>query len=1196
MLKAIPKFAVEHPMVMIPIYLAMIGVGIVMYRHLPLELQPYLENPTVGIVITYPGVSAEDMEYYFARPIEKKMGVVGGVTFIRSNSQEGRTEVVIGFEYGSDMNQHKLDVQTLLTNMLNELPFDKDNTTNPWVVHVANDNVPILDLYVTHGEWDDVRLREFLDNVVRERLESVWGVQSIMPYGGKRRLVLVEVDRDRLAAYRLGLMDVKTAIEQQHLSRAAGKLRSRDWDILVRADEILRDPRDLGDIPIGTYRDRVVYLRDVATVKDTYAEVTSSYHFNGRRGILLTLIKQPQVGDREPIQGVLARMDELVREYPGLRYEIAYNRLNFLERIVANAWHEMFLAFVITSIVVLAFLNQIRPTFIVLVTLPAAVSAGFMWWRPFGFTVNTPTLMALTFVIGRLVDDSVIMMEVIDRHLRMGKPPKQAAIEGAQEVSGAMVAIGATAWLAMGPALFLGGSMGTGFRGMTAPMIFANLMSTFFTLTLDPTLRAYLLRPRTKETMTITDYLDRGVEVLMRPAQWLFGKAEWLQLNVLNWALEYRVVVLAVGAASLWAGYKIWPTLGWEGMPLQDTGQAVGEVETWPGTSFEETEQIVSKVEEYLLRNPEVRLVSTQIGMEPGLGSAPNFTYFSGYGVRTVNKAFFKVTLTDTDDRTCQFYHRWADGVAPLRLLVQPCAERSGRTIWTILDTTQAAILANVPGIRSLWFMEMGATPVNTARAPVEAIVKGDDIAVLDQLGKQALEVAGRTPGLVQPFTSWSMTMPQYHLEIDRVRAKELGLAVPQIAMQAFYALQGGFTSEFFKPEEGYRHTRFMIRYRPDQRRTLEDLEQVKLTTPTGTVIPLKEVARVVPRNGVDWVYKEDLQYAITVLAQYREVGLKMATAGLLMGIKTSVPLPKRYTVQPKGMMLDMLNNIYRLYNGIYLAIGILFILLLLQTRSVVSTLAILVDAPLEWMGAIYLLWLRGFNWSPPVVWGMMLATVMVMATGILLVEKITQLEAAGLDRRRAVLVASPIRLRPVLMTTLTTASAFIPPMFAPPTGMDRFRPISTAIVGALVSSTALGLITVPVIYTVLDDIRQFLRWIYAGTPFARRVDGSEMVRRLRTLPSEVLWELRHVDQYRPGVFGFDTGAIPPILEERERARGVEREVREVPRVGAPALAWGGDGDVSADASAGGARAVRQREGGRASESDPRAPEPPPDN
>ncbi|MBI3049064.1 MAG: efflux RND transporter permease subunit [Acidobacteria bacterium] len=1141
MLKNLPKFAVEHPMVMMPIYIVMIGAGIVIYQNLPLQLQPYLENPSVGIVIGYPGVSAEDMEYYFARPIEKKMAVLGDVAFIRSSSQEGRTEVVIGFAYGIPVAEKKNDVQTLLTNMLNELPFDRDNTTNPWVVHVANDNVPILDLNVRHATWDDVRLREFLDNVVRERLEQAPGVQSIMPYGGNRRLILVEVDRDKLAAYQLGLMDVKTSVEQQHLSRAAGKLRTDQYDILVRADQLLR-VEELGDIPVGVYRDRAVYLRDVAQVKDTFAEVTSSYHFNGRRGILLTLIKKPEVGDEEPIQAVLARMDEFAREYPGLTYEVAYNRLNFLERIIGNAWKEMFLAFAIVAVIVLLFLNQIRPTFIVLVTLPAAVSAGFIFWQPFGFTVNTPTLMALTFIIGRLVDDSVIMMEVIDRHLRMGKPPKQAAIEGAQEVTLAMVAIGATSYVALMPALFLGGSMGTGFQGMTAPMIFAAVMSTFFALTLNPMLWAYLVGPRTKETRTLTDHVDRVVAIVTRPWQWGFRKAEWLQVHALDWALSYRLVILGVIAASIWAGYKIWPVLGWEGMPLQDTGQAVGELEMWPGTSFADTEKAVSKVEEFLLRNPEVQLVSTQIGMEPGLGSAPNFTYFSGYGVRTVNKAFFKLTLSDTDFRTCQFYNRWADAFAPLRLIAEPCTNRSGRNIWTIMDTTQQAVLSNVPGIRSLWLMEMGATPVNTARAPVEAIIKGDDLDVLNQLGQQAVEVAQRTPGLVQPFTTWSKTLPQYNLEIDRVRAKELGLAVPQIAMQAFYALQGGFTSEFFKPDEGYRHSRFLIRYQPDQRATAADLEQVKLATPSGKVVPLSAVARVVPRDGLDLVYKENLQYAQTILAQYREVGLKMATAGAIMGIKTTVPLPKRYTVEPKGMMLDMLDNIYRMYEGAYLAIGILFVLLLLQTRSMVGTVTILADAPLEWMGAIYLLWFFGYNWSPPVIWGMLLATVMVMATGILLVEKTMQLREAGLDRRRAQLIASPIRLRPVVMTLLTTSAAFIPPMFAPPTGMDRFRPISTGIIGALWNSAILGLIAIPVIYSVLDDVRVFLARTFTAREPERELSNEEMIRKLPTLPTEVLWELKQVDQFKPGVFGFDAKLIDPILEQRERERRQQAE------------------------------------------------------
>lgn len=1095
-LRKLPVIAIEKPMLMIPVILLMVVGGVYTYSKTIRELQPYLENPTVGIVINYPGVAAEDMEAYFGRPIEQKMTVLDEVTFVRSNSQEGRVEIIVGFEYYSDMNKHKVEVQTLLSNMLNELPIDKDNTTNPWVVHVANDNVPILDLNISREGYDEVRLREFVANTLRDRLEAVDGVQSAIPYGGKRRLILVEVDRDKLAAYPLGLMDIKTALEQQHISRAAGKLRNPETDILVRADERFRDPVKLNDIPIGTAGDRVVYLRDVAEVKDTFAEVTSAYHFNGKNGLLIQIVKQPAASDYDVIERIIGYedtgllkqlkefmglptdrtpglMDEFVKEFPGLKYEVAYNRKAFLETIIANAWHEMTLAFIMTGIVVLIFIQTITPTFIVLVTLPAAVAASFMFFPLAGQTINTPTLMGITFVIGRLVDDSVVLIEVINRHLKFGKTPKEAAIDGSQEILLANILSALTFMVALTPDLVLRGTMGTGFRGMTFPMIFAMFFSAFLSLTLNPMMAAYLYKPYQER---LVNPLDRALKVLLYPFTKLIEGTVWLYRHVLALALDNRLIVVALAASSMYVAYTIWPTLGWEGMPLQDTAQAVSEVEAWPGTSFQETEKIVSKIEEILLQQPEIKLVSTQIGMEPAFG-----TYFSGYGVRSVNRAFFKITLTNKEERVCQFYNRWADHIPGLSLLFQPCSTLSDRDIWQIMDGVQKDALETVPGIRSLWLMEMGATPVNTARAPVEAVIKGDDLETLAEIGEQGLQIAKRAPGIVQPFTSWSMTMPQYHLKIDRVRAKELGLAVPSIAMQAYYALNGGMTSEFFKPEEGYRHSRFLIRYKPEQRLTPEDLEQVMLKTADGRQVPLKEVATLELKDGTDLVYKEDLQYAMSVLGQYRGIGLRMATAGVIMGIKTSIPLPKGYTVQPKGLMLDMLDNLYRLYAALALAIVILMFLLLLQTQSWVGTLAILMDAPLEVFGAIYFLYWRGMYWSPPVVWGLTIATAAVMATGIYLIDKIEQERAEGKSRREAIINGGTIRLIPVLMTAITFTAAFIPPMFAPPTGMDRFRPIATALIGAMISSTALSLIVVPVTYTLLDDFKEFLRKVYTA-------------------------------------------------------------------------------------------------------------------
>ena len=1097
-LRRLPILAIEKPILMVPLIIFLAVGGILSYAHLAKELQPYIENPTVGIVINYPGVAAEDMEAYFARPIEQKMTVLDEVTFIRSNSQEGRMEVIIGFEYFSDMNKHKVEVQTLLSNMLNELPLDRDNTSNPWVVHVANDNVPILDLNVSREGYDDVRLREFVENTLRDRLEAIPGVQSAIPFGGKRRLILIEVDRDKLAAYSLSLLDLKQALERQHISRAAGKLRTPRTDILVRADQRFRDPLKLRDIPIASYKGRMVYLRDVAEVKDTFEEITSAYHFNGKEGLLIQIVKQPYASDYDVISRILGSDDpplvqyvkkfaglpvehqegvveEFEKEFPGLHFETAYNRKAFLETIIENAWIEMALAFAITGLVVILFIQRITPTIIVMVTLPVAVAASFILFPLAGQTINTPTLMGITFVIGRLVDDSVVLIEVINRHLRHGKSPKNAAIDGSQEILLPNVLSSITFMVALTPNLLLQGTMGTGFRGMTWPMIFAMLFSTFLALTLNPMMAAYLYRPHADQNPGL---VDRVLKIFLWPFRKFLDLVVWVYRHTLSLALDNRSIVIALAASSIYIAYKIWPTLGWEGMPLQDTAQAVGEIEAWPGTSFDETRKIVSRTEKILLSQPEVQLVSTQIGTEPAFG-----TYFSGYGVRTVNRAFFKITFTNKEDRVCQFYNQWADDYSFLAEWVTPCSQLSGRDIWDIMDAVQAETLSTIPGIRSFWLMEMGATPVNTARAPVEAVIKGPDLEELARIGSKGLDIAKRTPGIVQPFTNWSLTMPQYHLVIDRVRAKELGLDVPQIATQAYYALNGGKTSEFFKPEEGYRHRRFKIRYKPDQRMSIKDLEQVVLKLPGGGRVPLKEVASIEMKNGTDLVYKEDLQYALSVLGQYRGVGLRMATAGLIMGIKTSVTLPKGYTVQPKGLMLDMMDNLYRLYNALTIAFLILVFLLLFQTQSLVATLAILMDAPLQIFGSIYFLYWRKMYWSPPVVWGLTIATAAVMTTGIYLLDKIEHERALGKPRKEAILEGGTIRLIPVLMTSITFAAAFIPPMFAPPTGMDRFRPIATALIGAITSSTLLSLIVVPVTYSLLDDAKELLKKVYGVKP-----------------------------------------------------------------------------------------------------------------
>ena len=1059
------KWSIENPLMVIVLTLTIIGGGVYAYFNLPVELQPYLESPVVGIITRYPGVSAEDMETYITRPIEQRMGLLDDVRWIRSTSQEGRSEVAVEFNYGTDMKKNLITVQTLVNQLLNELPIDKDITTNPWVVHIDSSNVPILDLNISRNGWDEVRLREFVENNMKDRFERIPGVQSAIPYGGKTRQVQILVDRDRLAAHGLSLLDIKRAVDSANFSRSGGRIINREYEFLVRTDERVRDPMALMDVPIGSHQDRVVYLRDVAEIKDTYAEVRSAYHFNGKPGILLAVVKQPWVGDPKVINPALELAKEFEREYPGLKIDVAYNRNDFIKVIVDNSLKELFLAMLATTLVILLFLKTISPVSIAALTIPISAAFGIMLFRPFNLTINTPTLMGMTFVIGRLVDDAVVLIDVISRHLRAGKEPKQAVLDGVDEIKVPLVAAPLAFAIVLLPNLFLGGAMGTGFRGMTLPMILASFGSLVLAFTLNPMMAAYFFRSRRARPLLI----DRVLNRTFMPFTWLIDGLERGYHRSLNWSLNNRLVVVGLAFIAIYLALAIFPRLGWEMMPLQDTGQAVGELEAWPGTSFAETEKIVSQVEKIILKQPETRLVSTQIGVEPVMG-----TFFTGYGMRTVNKANFKITLTNKGDRVCVFYERWLDP------LTKACSKKTGRSIWAILDSVQREAMETVPGIRSLWLMEMGATPVNSARAPVEVVFQGDDLRTLHYLADEGLRIARRTPGVVQPTTTAIYSQPQYFIKVDKRRAQELGLSIRDVTVQAYYALNGGMTGEFFKPPEGYRHSRILIRYQGDQRLTPEDLEQTMITAPGGRRIPLKEVATVERRMGADTVGKQDLRYAISVVGQYRQdLGLREATMGIIMGSRMSLPLPKGYTVGPKGMMIEMMDNLRRLNRGLMVALFLLFLVLMIQLGSISNTLVVMVAAPLELVGAFGLLYARGFNWSPPTMWGLTIATVVVMSTSLYLVDKVEYERRRGRSRREAILIAGPTRLRPILMTSLTTAAAFIPPMFAPPTGMDRYMPIATGMVGAIVTSTVLTLIVVPVVYTIFEDAKEFLRSLY---------------------------------------------------------------------------------------------------------------------
>ncbi len=671
----ISRWSIEHPYIVVAFYLGVALLSaLVIFFQMPRRMMPYVESPMVGVVSMMPGLSAEEMEIYFSKPIEERMVDLKNVHFVRSTSQEGFSIVTIEFWYGTDMKKALFDVQSLMNVVQADLPVTGSNLKPSWVLAIDPLNIPVLTLAVTAEGYDRVQLRTLVENEVVNRLKGVKNVYSVVPFGGQKLQMQVVVDRERLAAYKMTLLDLKGALDMQNLSRPAGTLTHQDRELLVRSDVRARTPEEVAGYPIASMDGRTVYLRDVAEVMNAPREQRSLYRLNGKEAVEVSVIQQPDASSVQVIKDVKAKLEEIRQDFPRLRFETAYDNATFVGFLMDNMVEELVVAVLLTGIVVLFFLGNIRGTLISVITIPVSLGMALLAMVPFGMTLNSSTLIGLLLSIGRLVDDSIIDIHSIERHLRMGKSPKEAAIDGISEVRLAVLAITFMLCVALLPLAFSGGIVQYMFEGIVWAIILALLSSALVSFTLTALLAAHLFAPHSAEAERRRTWFERG---LIDPFQRFLERLEARYRGGLAWSIRNRFTVFTGAAALILAGVALYPRIGSEMMPLADVSQAFVQLEAAPGTSFARTSEIAAEVERFLLKQPEVVKVSSEVGFEPG------GTYFTGYSMGSVNSAFMMVTLVDSSKRN--------------------------RNIWQVVDRVRDEAVGAIPGIRRLAIKEMGA-------------------------------------------------------------------------------------------------------------------------------------------------------------------------------------------------------------------------------------------------------------------------------------------------------------------------------------------------------------------------------------------------------------------------------------------------------------------------------------------------------
>lgn len=1025
------RWSVDHSFWVFSFYAVVLCLSIItLWKFVPLRLNPSIKSPQLAVLVNRPGMSAKLVESEVTDRIEPLLAQVPKLQSLRSSSMPGMSLAILEFPYGHDPDSSVASVSTALAGVEFGPTGDDEGGGHaamaPQVFPYDPLKLPVLRLAVRADDWDAVRLADLVEQELTPRLRRLPEVEAVWSFGVARPEVEVAVDRDKLAVWGLSLSQVREAIEETTLPQGSGTLDSPGSRSLPFALEgQAQNLSELGKVVLATVEGRPVTLDQVAKLSRVLVTEHSNYRFNGREAIEINILEDAYASSPRTAAAVAAELSQIRQEFPGLSIEVAYDNAHFVTALSHRVWWELALAVALTGLVAYLFLGDWRGTGVVLATIPATLALTILWFPLLGLSFNSSTLVGLLLAIGRLVDDTIIDLCAVARLRALGQSSREAAFEGCSGVRRAVISATIVIALVMVPLTMTGGLTQDMFEGIVWPYLLALLASLIVALTLSPALMAVVY-----EGVAPSLVRSRGERALMG--------LERRYRALLAKALRYRVAVVGSAIAAVYLALCLVPMLGWEMMPAADTGQLYVMLEARPGTSLEETTRMATKLEAVLRRQPEVRRVSTEVGMSGLQGLS------SGYAPMGSHMACLFVTLSDMGQRQ--------------------------RSLWQVADAVYVQASLTVPNIRQLSIKEMGSDVMATSMSPVQLVIKGPDLLRLAHLAEETKELAYRsealahpTRGLIQVATTWSLDSGARTLKPGLAALSALDLSPNDLARQAAAALDGEMASSTML--DG---TPIKIAYQAQQRRSLDDLKAIVISGSQGTE-RLDRLARIEGDVWPSMIEHVDLQRSNSVVAGYRKGGPGSMVLGMewLMASRMQLGLPPGYSIEQRGDMVTMMDSSRRLFQGIGLSLLLMYSALALQFRSARLPLAIMAAIPMSLPGVFLALLLAQQTISTVSILGFAVLVGMDVTTSILLLDAVSSRHRTGAPWR-ALLGGAPSRLRPVLMTVVVTLAVLAPLAFFPQTGTDAYAPLATVIVGGLTVSGVLTLVLVPVLYSLI--------------------------------------------------------------------------------------------------------------------------------
>jgi HAE1 family hydrophobic/amphiphilic exporter-1 len=900
------------------------------------------------------------------------------------------------------------------------------------------------------GKRTPAEIKKLADDVVKDRLGKVDGVASVSVTGGDTREIFVKVDQERLKANSVNIMEITQAIAQANLNIPAGNIKQGKKEYSVRILGEFADPQELQDMRIKQSNPQipgVIELKDLATVLDTSAERQDFTRLDGKDSVGLVIQKQADANTVQVADGAKKEIEKLKKELPpDIRISISRDNSLFIRDSLNDVTKNLIEGAILATLVVFLFLHVFRATFIILLAIPTSIMATFLPIHFFGFSLNSITLMGLALCVGILVDDSIVVLENIFRHLTLGESPRDAALNGRMEIGGAAIAITMTDVVVFVPIAFMGGIVGAFFRQFGITVATATLFSLFMSFTLTPMLASRWLKAKDAHVVEDAEKAGMGAggegprkrgifAAFFRVFDRNYAKLDNTYRNLLKWALRHKWLVVLTGNGILILSLVIMKFLNFEFMPAQDQGQFDVTIEMPIGTNVDETNRVASLVEARIMNRkkyPEVDSVFTTVGSgsESIMGTSTTGPQYASIMVRTVDKA-----------------------------------ERK-RTIWNIMSDL-GKDLADIPGPQIR--MESGGMG-GSGRPPVQIEMTGLDTQQVLGVAERVEKVVRSTEGTRDVQMSWKVGKPEIQVRVDRVKAAQFGIPLAQIAMTLRNSIEGDTTSKYREKGDEYD---IRIRLDESNRKSTADVENVIMGGAMGNNILLKDVANVRLAEGPTKLDRKNRQRLITVEAQLAP-GYAMGNVNNLLKTK----LDEIISTKPEGVNVffggeaeEMRETFANMISALLLAVVLVYMLMCALFESLVFPFVIMFSLPQALIGALWALFLGGKSLSMVSMIGMIMLVGLVTKNAILLVDYTNTLRKRGKKRDEALIEAGPVRLRPILMTTLTVILGNLPIALGLGKGSEFRSPMSVAVIGGLLVSTLLTLVIIPCTYSIMDDI-----------------------------------------------------------------------------------------------------------------------------